>query len=410
MDELTALFSPAANTDPYPTYARLRERTPVVKAEEVGLWVLTRYEDIAFALKRPDLFSSRRDPALADKLIDPRLQDSMEFDLLNETSIIGVDPPAHTRLRKLINVAFTPRAINRLETRIRALARELVDDILHAQSFDLIEAFAVPLPVIVISELLGVDPARRVDFKRWSDDLLVGSRFDELDDATVERVIRSRRDFVDYFREIIELRRRAPQDDLLGDLIRAEVEREMLSPDELLAMAVVLMIAGNETTTNLIGNGMAELLEHPEQLRRLRADPALIPGFLEEVLRFRSPVNMLVRTTTEDVTLRGVTIPKGEGVALLIASANRDPEQFVEPERFDITRERPAHLAFGYGIHFCVGAPLSRLEGRIAFEELLGRLPDVMRSPGQLDWITNSGLRGLRSLWLSSARPAQRLA
>lgn len=403
-DELTALFSPAANTDPYPIYSRLREHAPVVKAEEVGLWVLSRYEDIVFALKRPDLFSSRRDEALAQQLIDPRLRDSMEFDLLNETSIVGVDPPAHTRLRKLINVAFTPRAINRLETRIRALARELVDELTHARTFDLIEAFAVPLPVIVISELLGVDPARRADFKRWSDDLLIGSRFDQLDDATIERVIQSRREFVDYFRETIERRRHAPQDDLLGDLIRAEVEREMLSPDELLAMAVVLMIAGNETTTNLIGNGMAEILEHPEQLWRLRADPALIPNFIEEVLRFRSPVNMLVRTTTQDVSVRGVTIPKGEGVAMLIASANRDPEQFVDPEQFDCTRERSAHLAFGFGIHFCVGAPLSRLEGRIAFEELLVRLPELSRASGPLDWITNSGLRGLRSLWLHRDR------
>jgi cytochrome P450 len=252
-DELTALFSPAANADPHPIHARLRERAPVVKAEQVGLWTLSRYDDVAFALKRPDLFSSQRDAALTQRLMDPRLQDSVEFDLLNESSIVAVDPPAHTRLRKLINSAFTPRAINRLETRIRQLARAHVDDILREQSFDLIEALAVPLPVIVISEMLGVDPARRAAFKRWSDDLLVGSRSDgDLDDLAVERVIRSRREFVDYFREIIELRRRAPQDDLLGDLVRAEVEREMLSPDEVLTMAVLLMLAGNETTTNLV--------------------------------------------------------------------------------------------------------------------------------------------------------------
>lgn len=401
MDELTALFSPTANVNPYPIYARLREHSPVVRADEVGLWVLSRYRDVVFALKRPDLFSSRRDAALTQTLVDPRLQDSLEFDLLNESSLIGVDPPAHTRLRKLINQAFTPRAIDRLTTRIATLARELVDDILRVREFDLIESFAVPLPVIVISELLGVDPARRADFKRWSDDLLIGSLLDALDDDVIERVIASRRDFVAYFREIIEARRRTPTDDLLGDLVRAEVERDMLSPDEVLTMAIVLMIAGNETTTNLIGNGWVELLEHPEQLGRLRADPGLIPGFLEEVLRHRSPVNMLVRTTTQDVTLHGVTIPKGEGVALMIASANRDPEQFDDPDCFDISRERPAHLAFGYGIHFCVGAPLSRLEGRIAFEEMLRRFPELVRTPGELDWISNAGLRGLRSLRLA---------
>jgi cytochrome P450 len=401
MDDLTALFSPAGNVNPYPIYSRLREQTPVVEVETVGLWLVSRYDDVVFALKRPELFSSQRDPALIRRMVDPRLQQSPEFDLLNDMSIATVDPPAHTRLRKLINLAFTPRAINRLEARICELVRALLDKILPAREFDLIEALAVPLPVIVIAEMLGVDPARRADFKRWSDDLMSGSRFaGELDDPTIERLIQSRREFVEFFREAIELRRRVPHDDLLGDLVRAEVEREVLSPNEVLTMAVLLMIAGNETTTNLIGNAMAEILEHPEQLSQLRADPALIPNFIEEVLRFRSPASMLVRTLTEELTLHGITIPKGETVALLVASANRDPEQFPEPDRFDITRERPAHLAFGYGIHFCVGASLSRLEAKIAFEELFRRLPPFSREPGPLDWMPNSSLRGLRSLRL----------
>ncbi len=400
MDDIQALFSPAANKrDPYPIYAQLREHASVVKVEEAGLWVLSRYDDVVYALKRPDLFSSRRDPALARQLSDPRLEKSMT--LLSDTSIVGVDPPAHTRLRKLINSAFTPRAIDRLEAQVRTLTHELVDDILKKQEFDLIEALAIPLPVIVISRMLGVDPARQDDFKRWSDDLLAGSRFDEqIDELEVERLIASRREFSDYFREAIEQRRAAPREDLLSDLVRAEVERELLSADEVRTMAVVLMLAGNETTTNLIGNAMAEILQHPKQLRRLRADPSLIPGFIEEALRFSSPVAMLVRTLTQDVTIRGVTIPEGEAVALMLGAANRDPRRFPDPDRFDITREPSTHLAFGYGIHFCVGAPLSRLEARVAFEEMFGRFPEFTRVPGSLDWATTSGLRGLRSLRL----------
>ena len=214
MQDYTALFSAAANDDPYSIYTHLREHDPVVRVDEVGLWLLSRYEDVAFALKRPDLFSSAVDPELGRALRDPRLDEGFEFFL--ESSIVGADPPAHTRLRKLINSAFTPRAIARLEPRIRGLARELVDEIVdieRARVFDLIEALAVPLPVIVIAEMLGVDPARRADFKRWSDDLLAGSRFGEqLDDAEIARLIRSRNEFVDYFREMIEIRRRSPTD------------------------------------------------------------------------------------------------------------------------------------------------------------------------------------------------------
>lgn len=398
-EDLAALFSPAKNREPQPLLARLREHAPVVKAEAVGLWVLTRHADVVFALKRPDLFSSGRDAALVRRFQDPRLEQSMN--LLSDNSIVAVDPPEHTRLRKLINSAFTPRAIQRLESRIRTIASELIDDILDNREFDLIEALAIPLPVIVIAEMLGVDPARQADFKRWSDDLLAGSTLEEpLDDAEIERVLASRSECVDYFHELIDLRRRAPCEDLLSDLVRAEVDHQILSPDEVVTMAVILMIAGNETTTNLIGAAMLEILEHPEQLRWLRADLSLIPNFLEEVLRFRSPVPMLVRIATQDVSVCGVTIPKGEAVALMIDSANRDPARVRDPERFDITRDDPTHLSFGYGIHFCVGAPLSRLEAKIAFEEMFRRFPSVSRVPGPTDWLQTGGLRGLRSLRL----------
>ncbi|MCY1058440.1 cytochrome P450 [Nannocystis sp. SCPEA4] len=402
MTDTTTLFSPAMFADPYPIYARLREQTPVLHVPQIGVWLVTRYDDVHHVLKSPELFSSERTAAI-DKLRDPRLAEGME--VLASRSLVSVDPPDHTRLRRLVNVAFTPRAIARLERRVRDLARELVDDIVRKDSFDLMEDLAVPLPVIVISELLGVDPARRVEFKRWSDDLLLGSRLDgHLDDAEIQRIVASRREFIAFFRAMIEHRRREPGDDLLSDLVRAETERDALSPEEVLTMAILLMIAGNETTTNLIGNGTVALLEHPDVLPRLRADPTRIPGFVEEVLRWRSPVVMLVRTTRRDVSIGGVDIPQGAVLGVLVDSANHDPTHFAEPERFDIERQS-AHLSFGYGIHFCVGAPLSRLEGRIAFEELVARVPEFSREPGPLEWTPSFNLRGLKRLPLRRGAP-----
>ncbi|PCC73337.1 Cytochrome P450 [Nannocystis exedens] len=402
MLDTTDLLTPAMFADPYPIYARLREQAPVLQVPQIGMWLVTRYDDVHQVLKAPDVFSSSRTKAL-DKLRDPRLTESME--MLASSSLVALDPPDHTRLRRLVNVAFTPRAIARLEARVRELARELVDAIARKDRFDLMDDLAIPLPVIVISELLGVDPARRAEFKRWSDDLILGSRLDgHLDDAEIDRIVASRREFVAFFHAMIEQRRRRPGDDLLSDLVRAEAERDALTPEEVLTMAVLLMVAGNETTTNLIGNGTVALLEHPDLLPRLRADPTRIPAFLEEVLRWRSPVVMLVRTTRRDVTLGGVDVPRDSVLGVLVDSANHDPTHFPEPERFDLERQ-PAHLSFGYGIHFCVGAPLSRLEGRIAFEELLARVPEFAREPGPLEWTPSFNLRGLRRLPLRRGGP-----
>ncbi|MCY1070735.1 cytochrome P450 [Nannocystis sp. RBIL2] len=395
MLDTTHLFTPAMFADPYPIYARLREQAPVLQVPQIGMWLVTRYDDVHQILKAPDVFSSSRTPAL-EKLRDPRLSEGME--MMASSSLVALDPPDHTRLRRLVNVAFTPRAITRLEARVRELSCELVDAIARKNSFDLMEDLAVPLPVIVISELLGVDPARRAEFKRWSDDLILGSRLDgRMSDAEIDRIVASRREFVRFFQAMIEHRRREPGDDLLSDLVRAETERDALSPEEVLTMALLLMVAGNETTTNLIGNGVIALLEHPEVLPRLRAEPARIPAFLEEVLRWRSPVVMLVRTTRRAVTLGGVDLPKDAVLGVLVDAANHDPTHFPEPGRFDIERQ-PAHLSFGYGIHFCVGAPLSRLEGRIAFEELLARVPEFSREPGPLEWTPSFNLRGLKRL------------
>jgi cytochrome P450 len=383
--------------NPYPVYDRLRQEAPVTRVGPHGWWALTRHEDVVYALKHPELFSSagvRSSTAAATE--GERLSKET---ILGNRSVGSVDPPDHTRLRKLINVAFTPRAIARLEGRIRAITNELIDGILRKDEFDLMEELAIPLPVIVIAELLGVDPARRSDFKRWSDDALNPERGTrEQSEEEIERIIQSRRALTAFFHQMIAGRREQPRDDLISDLVRAEVESESLSADEVFTMCISLLIAGNETTTNLIGNGTQVLLEHPEVLHKLRADPSLIPAFIEETLRYSGPAKEMMRRTTQDVTLAGVTIPKGEIVLALLAAANRDPAQFPDPNRFDITREPRPHVAFGFGIHFCVGAPLSRLEGRVAFEEILRRLPAFSRARDEVEWHASTILRGLKSL------------
>lgn len=400
------IFARETREDPHPLYSEIRRSSPVCPVEPDGWWAVTRYQDVVFVLKHPELFSSANLRSARDAVVDARLREDPIFP--DEASIIASDPPAHGRLRKLINGAFAPKAMLRLEARVREIARAYVDAVRLGPRLDLIADLAVPLPVIVIAEMLGVDPERRADFKRWSDDAINVPPTQDLGADEVARILRSRREFRRYFDELIEDRRRSPREDLVSDLCRAEAGIEALSADEVLAMAILLLIAGNATTTNLIGNGMNALLDHPDAQRRLREDPALIPGFLEEVLRYDGPVKLLTRRATEDVTLSGVTIPRGATVAALIAAANRDPEAFPDPDRFDITREGRGHVSFGYGIHFCVGAPLSRMEGRIAFEEIFQRLPFLAREPGPMEWTRALGLRGLRSLPLRfDGPPAQ---
>jgi cytochrome P450 len=397
------VFTPEVIENPYPQYAEMRESAPICRIEPYDAWGVARYDDVVHVLKHPELFSSSGTFQARVRMQDERLQ--REPLILSEVNVISTDPPIHTQLRKLISGAFTPRAIARLEERVRAIATEHIDRILAKDTFDLMEDLAVPLPVTVIAEMLGVDPSLRADFKRWSDDA-VNAGIGRLGDGEVERILRSRREMRAYFREALAERKRRPREDLIGDLLRGEGEYGALTEDDVLGMVVLLLIAGNETTTNLLGNGIATLLEHPDALRRLREDPALIPGFIEEVLRYDGPVRMLTRRATQDVTLAGVTIPKDSIVMPIIASANRDPAQFPDPDRFDITREQRGHVAFGHGIHFCVGAPLSRLEGRIAFEEIFRRLPPFSREPGSLMWNPSFSLRGLKSLPLRFDRSA----
>jgi cytochrome P450 len=378
-------YSPFADevmADPYSFYAHLLEHEPVAQVDDFV--VVSRYADLLSLLRDPATFTSRRGNTREDM---PQVAD---------TTMITSDPPKHTDLRALVNQAFTPKMVAALEPRVREVTASLLDAALERRSIDLMRDLAYPLPVTIIAELLGVDPDRREDFKRWSDDAVaaLGSGGGS---GQQERMGESVGEFHDYFESIIEKRRTDPRDDLVSAmLVNAET---MPNPGEFVTLIFLLLVAGHETTTNLVGNGTLLLLEHPDDLAQLRARPELVPSYIEEVLRYESPVQGLYRTTTRDVEVAGTTIPEGTKVLALFAAANRDPRQFPDPDLFDIRRRPNLHLAFGSGVHFCLGASLSRLEGRVATEELLQRLPRLRLDPEDPPQrLLNPTIRGLRRL------------
>ncbi|WP_434391079.1 cytochrome P450 [Melittangium boletus] len=396
-------WSPEHLRNPHPFYAALRERAPVLPLPGFeGVLAVTRHEDIAPALKNPTLFSSRRvAPGLN---LPPEVGEQARRFFRTQNNLIASDPPDHTRLRTLVAKAFTPRLVAEMEPRIRALARELIEPLLQQETFDVMEGLAIPLPVIVISEMLGVEPERRQDFKRWSDHVvqMVALSQTRLDPRPI---LQGLTELHAYLGEVIERRRREPRDDLLSALVRAA--DGFLEVEDLVSFARLLLVAGNETTTNLLGNALVSLLRHPEQWARLRATPGLVPATIEETLRYEGPVQALMRMATQDTEIAGHPVAEGTRLFLLIAAANRDPRRFVEPERFDITRPDPGQLAFGHGVHFCLGAPLARLEARVVLEELLPRVGRLAFAPGQeeaIDWGESFLLRGPRRLRLVAER------
>lgn len=394
------IFSPEFFTDPYPHLARLRKESPVTQVEPMGIWAVTRYEDVRHVLRSPLVFSSTAFQAVF-QMLSPAL---MQEDTSVVNSMIAKDPPDHTRLRRLVNRAFTPEAITDLEPRIRKLSQDLLAAIGDKPEFDLVHEFSMPLPVIVIAEMLGVDPGRKEDFKRWSDDTVtLSSKPGHQDPDEIRRKVTSRKEFHAYFREMIEARRQNPQDDLISALIKAKEESDALTAEEILSMTVLLLIAGNETTTNLIANAVRQLLERPDIEARLRANPGLIPNFIEEVLRYDSPVLGLFRLVEEETSLGGKTIPKGAFVLPFFASANRDEERFPDADRFDIDRDARGHVAFGYGIHFCLGAPLARVEARIGIEELLKKFPSLRAASDEIEWIDSFILHAPKRLLLRNS-------
>jgi cytochrome P450 len=387
--------------DPYPGYHRLRTEAPFFREERTGALLLTRYADVAAALKHPQM-SSR---GVIDTLVRvPLPLRRLARPVMRALSLqmIFSDPPDHARLRSLANRAFTPRTIEKLRAHIQQITDELLDA-LDAKGgpapVDLIDKLAAPLPIRVIAEMLGVPIERRDQIKLWSDDLAIfvgggpGPRWKE-----VLRGARGGFCLRQYLRRLIRERRGEPRDDLLGALIAAEEKGDTLTEEELWANAILLLFAGHETTTGLIGNGLLALLRHPDQLDLLRREPTLMESAIEELLRFDGPIHRIGRMAKADLSIGGSSISAGQTVILGLAAANRDPAQFPDPDRLDVRRAENRHLAFGHGIHFCLGAALARLEGQIAIGTLLRRYPDLRLTGERLAWRRNSTLRGLQAL------------
>ena len=402
MSDTTAPFEPKPLgdryfQDPLSVFARMREESPVtsvITPEGQRAWLITRYEDVRRALADPRLSKDWRKLRGPGFVPDP----SVGFLMAH---MLNADPPDHTRLRRLVQKAFTPGRVAGLRPRIEAITASLLDAMDVARDapagdgvVDLITEFAFPLPMTVICELLGIPDDDREDFKTWSQVILSST-------ATFDEYRAAGGAMYGYFTRLLADKRAAPADDLLSALITARDSGDSLDEPELLAMIFLLLVAGHETTVNLIATGTLALLTHPSEFSRLRADPSLLPGAIEELLRFANPLNHATdRYAPEPLEVGGVVIPAGEPVLVVTSSANRDPARFPDPDRLDVGRDASGHVAFGHGIHYCVGAPLARLEGEIAFGALLARFPGLSLAvePAALRWRPSSLIHGLETL------------
>jgi len=390
-------FIPEVHANPYPMYARLRAEDPIHWSPLMEAWVLTRYDDVVAVLTDSRFSADRRQAR--NRFADEIARREEEFGPFGRTrTMLTSDPPEHTRLRRLVSKAFTPRMVEGLRPRIQAIVDELLDDAAQNGRMDVIRDLAYPLPVIVIAEMLGVPPEHRDQFKHWSDEIVGVLGGPLVPQETLERSRAAVHELAGYLQGVIAERRREPREDLVSGLIAAEEQGQILSEDEMLATAMLLLVAGNETTTNLIGNGMLALLRNPDQLDRLRADPSQVPTAVEELLRYDGPVQATGRVAMEELEIGGQRVTPGQAVLTVLGAANRDPARFERPDELELGRQPNEHVAFGDGIHFCLGAPLARAEGQIAFETLLRRFERPHLETDSLQWGGSFILRGLRSL------------
>jgi cytochrome P450 len=411
-------FSEETRTDPYPLYTLLREHAPVYWAAGVKAWTVSRYADVRSVLSQPDLFSSDamhtmfrplaanpaalQNPRTLAQLVDYAKRSPFRIsEMVSSKNLISSDPPVHDRMRKIVARGFTPRQLDPMEEGIREFVRAATEKLRAREEFDAITDLGVPLPLKVITEMLGITPERVTDFKRWSDMLVNGTSGPGRDQDIIESgYAQTLHDFFLYMVDIVRERKRNPAGDLVSTLVRAQEQSdETLSTVDVVLFSLLLLVAGNETVTNLIGNTVCALLRHPGQLRWVNEDrEQRIPLLIEESLRYDSPIQFVFRRATRTVLIAGQTIPANATVLALIGSANRDERQFDRAGEFDPSRNAVGHLAFGGGPHFCLGAPLARLEARIALDAVLPELPFFELRPGERRFVDSYLVRGFRSL------------
>jgi pimeloyl-[acyl-carrier protein] synthase len=391
-------LSPEFLANPYAYYSRLRSTAPIFYWKDKNIWFLTRYDDCVAMLKEPRLGQQIKAPPPSDgHTLADLPQDPNPYGRMKRHWILFKDPPEHTRLRGLVHKAFTPRVVESLQTKIQAIAESLLDATQSTGQMDMIGDFAFPLSITVIAEMLGVPASDSATFRRWSHDFAMRADLAESKEV-FDRTSAATLEFAAYLNELVSQRRHQPTNDLLGMLVAVEEQGDRLTEEELIATAMILLVAGHETTANLIGNGVHALLRNPEQYQRLKEDPSLIRSAIEEFLRYESPVQMSGRFVLEDFEFRGQDFRRGQQVAALLGAANRDPERFADPDCLDIGREDNKHIAFGNGIHFCVGAPLARLEAQIAFDTLIRRRPNLKLADDNPAYRPTYTLRGFQSL------------
>jgi cytochrome P450 len=391
---LYQLLDPAVLADPYPLYRRLRTESPVYWDPYLHAWVVTRYADVVTVLHH---FSANRTPT-PEQFAALGLAELGPVSQMMVKQMLFMDAPDHTRLRSLASTAFTPARVEVLRSHIQSIVTSLLNPLLAAGRMDLIADLAAPLPAIVTAEMLGVPTSDSDQLKSWSADFaeVLGNFQHNPDRAS--RTLKCVQEMRLYFREAMERLRKEPREGLIYSLMTAEIDGDRLTEEEIIANSIVTMVGGQETTTNLIGNGVLALLRHPDQLERLRNDLSLIPSAVEELLRYESPSQHTARIAPQDTEMGGHRIKKGQAVIAVMGAANRDPERFPDPDRLDIARTDNRHLAFGWASHFCFGAPLARIEGQIALEAIVRRLPDLALELRPLTWRDNLGLRGLTAL------------
>ncbi|MEQ8676191.1 MAG: cytochrome P450 [Aggregatilineales bacterium] len=396
----TILQSDAFFQNPYPVYQQLREESPVYWSEAWGAWVITRYDDVMEVLRDNERFSSAgRVSYLLRQLPDEALKQVAALERHYDIGLAHSDPPDHTRLRALLNRVFTPRMVEARRSRVADVANALIDKVMANGQMDIINDLAYPLPATIIAEMIGAPKEDIALFRDWA--VAINRLFEKggrISETSATAAQDSLHIMKDYITRLVEIRRNDPQDDIISRLATAEHEADKLTIAELVSTAVTFFVAGHETTTNLIGNGMLALLQHPDQMRLLRENPALINGAVEEMLRYEPSVPRGWRIVKQNVTLRGQHIPQGALIFPILAAANRDPAQFPDPDRFDIQREGNKHIAFGYGIHFCLGAPLARLEGAVVINTILQRLPEITLVTDTLNWRHDIAIRSLDAL------------